>query len=164
MNLTIDTISFIVGVALFLYAVLDVEVSVSSIKLHRMGHSQRVRTSVIALIFTIVGIVFHYVPDGNAVLSVSTMIHSFDDVPNREATDFKNPTISNERLDICLIQGFGCGLDSANKWCRLHDFLISTSFQVDQVGLNKIRTISIGDNSICNNDTCTAFTSITCAR
>lgn len=147
--MNVETIAFGTGIALVLYAIVNKHISIKGFDLPSLDPKVRVLVSVIGLIFIILGIVLRY-----------------DSIDHNKETEFNNPIYRDVRLDICLAQGgIGCGIESANKWCRHEqDYKFSTDFSVEQVGLKGIPTKLIGDDTMCREKFCTAFTSITCSK
>lgn len=65
------------------------------------------------------------------------------------------------KVDWCLKEGEGCGLDAANEYCRMIGYFRATVFEkAEDVGW----AIRLGDKSFCEGPECTGFAWIECVR
>lgn len=79
-----------------------------------------------------------------------------------EETQFKHPKYGGNRLDWCYTFQKGCGQKAANAWCKQEQsYEKATTFKK---GENVGKTRTIGDGSVCDDQDCDTFTSITCYR
>lgn len=147
--MNVETISFGAGIALVLYSIINSQISIKGFNLPKLQPKTRIMVLIAGLILNAVGLVLR-----------------FDSIQTQEEETFYNPLYREMRLDICIAQGgIGCGIEPANKWCRSEKgFKFSTDFNTEQVGLKGIPTKLIGDDTICREKFCTAFTAITCLK
>lgn len=147
--MNVETISFGAGIAFVLYAIINTQISIKGFILPKLQPKTRILVTVAGLVLNGIGLFLR-----------------FDSINQQEEETFYNPIYREMRLDICIAQGgIGCGIEPANKWCRGEKgFKFSTDFNVEQVGLKGIPTKLIGDDTMCREKFCTAFTSITCLK
>lgn len=147
--MNVETIAFGTGIAFILYAIINSEITIKGFHLPKLQLKPRIMVTVAGLILNALGLFLR-----------------LDSVSHNQEETFYNPIYREMRLDICIAQGgIGCGIEPANKWCRAEKgFKFSTDFNVEQVGLKGIPTKLIGDDTMCREKFCTAFTSITCLK
>lgn len=92
-----------------------------------------------------------------ALMATVTFSHAADQ-------EFANPKIGKNRLDYCFSWQKGCGQEAADAFCTSKGFAKASDFTIAQgIGANS-PTRTIGDNSVCDNDSCDGFMSITCEQ
>ena len=150
MCIDIETVSFIVGALLLIYVLIDIEFIIKDLHISRPTKSQKIKISIIAFLFVIVGVTLH-------------VLDKYPPVDKIVET-FYIPMYKGYRLDNCLVQGYGCRWAVANKYCKSEGFDYAIDGEIEWIGKNHIKTRSLGDDSICENDSCAAFTYITCIK
>jgi hypothetical protein len=152
MNIDIDTISFITGIILFIYTILEIEFVIKDLKVTKIPKEKKPLTLIIAVMFIVIGISTHFMDKLSANFIKTT-------------ETFHSPMYKNLPLDNCLVQGYGCGWAVANKYCKdQQNFLYAIDGEIEHVGQRKVKTRTIGDDTVCENDSCAAFTYITCVK
>lgn len=80
-----------------------------------------------------------------------------------ESRTFEKPRYLDDRLDWCLNWGYNCGKPAALAFCHRRRFEEATAFEAEVVG-RSAQTRVMGNDQVCNGDSCTAFSYITCTR
>jgi len=87
-------------------------------------------------------------------------------LPAASAADqeFTKPMNGKNRLDYCFAWQDGCGQKAADAFCEKMGFANASDFTIAQgIGANS-PTRTIGDGSVCDNNGCDGFMSITCYK
>ena len=76
----------------------------------------------------------------------------------RQSRTFIDPRVNGKLVDRCLHWGEDCEQPAADRFCRLKGFSGAATFEF----ANLRPTLVVGDDKVCNEDMCQAFTTITC--
>ena len=72
---------------------------------------------------------------------------------------FENPRINGRAVDRCLNWGENCEQPAADNFCRLNGYAGADTYRFSPMR----PTLVAGDNTVCDQDGCQGFTTITCA-
>lgn len=77
-----------------------------------------------------------------------------------ETKSYPDPMYKGARLDFCRVWGSECGQPAADAFCKKKGFASAATFKQDEDPGAPTKVISSGQ--VCNDDTCSAFSTITC--